>query len=325
MRKTREKLKESKEETRATGRTFGPKRKLKACVSERQFRRRKKAAEKDAAKLVGAVASSWDLELGSCGVMHTSSNSDNLCTVKLRKGDPNRSKVEHWLHLHDSGLSKKKLHETRMLSSRTEIPSLHAVNKAQKEAFNEQLDRELDIQITDNAFIIDPESIIKKVIKFRGLEGEETLDIMLEGDGRGTGKSFKSVIFQCRFLNEGRLIFREDRQCPIALIVGDESHSMMADTLKEVREKLKRIQEDGLVLEGKHFKVNMRHNIDLFGHFLFYSCEHLAHLESDIHMSTRVFVGSAALHWRWQVSKNLLRKPGMFCKGMQLPQVSRPH
>eukprot|EP00466_Bigelowiella_natans_P017300 jgi/Bigna1/84482/fgenesh1_pg.141_\ len=251
-----------KKELRNSCSTMGPKRKPKddSKIKRTALIARRKAAEFEISRLMSRVAEKWCTQLSGCGASEFAAEEECFVKVAFRKGTNAANAVGKFLHSVDSGLSKKKLHEVRMLSPA--VPSTHSVKKMQDE-MDSAMESMFCPSFDANHFAVHPEKHFKHIFEHRGLENHTTCDTLLEGDGRGTGNSFKSVTFQARISNaEGRPTHREDRQCTLALLVGDENGPMLQKHPTPLFTKLKNLQECGFVWKGCQRKVRLHHTGD---------------------------------------------------------------
>lgn len=255
LKRLRESIKSLKAKIIEVSALTGPQRKLKSKVTRRQMYNRRKAAEKAFATAIKVISDKWTVNLDGYGALELADGAEgeDAVVVTLKRGSREKHLIEKFLYLHDCGLSKKKLHEVRQLAP-TAVPSVYSVNVAQK-ILNKIIDETLELEVNEHAFIVYPENLLRWIIKERGLEQFDTYDLILEGDGRGTGNSFKSVVIQFRIMNEGRLIMREDRQYMLALLVGEESRKSLHDDLGQLLDRLKKLQDDGIIIEGKRKRV----------------------------------------------------------------------
>lgn len=221
---------------------------------------RRKKAEAQIAQAISFIAGKYKLDLAGYGSMELMPPPDHnelfappSLVVNFKKGSRVGKQVGKFLHLCDTGLSKKKHHEVRMLA-KTAVPSLYAVNKRQKE-LEIEINKHVEWEATEDTFLVYPRSFLAWLVKHRGLSGHDTLHLILEGDGRGTGQSFKSIVFQFRLLNEGRAMFREDRQYLLALMKGDEDYDLLKTSLEKMLKALQDLQAAGLTVDKKNYKV----------------------------------------------------------------------
>jgi hypothetical protein len=170
---------------------------------------------------------------------------ERTSTIKLRKGSTVSEKIKQVMLMHDSGMSKKKLHQVRQVGA--SLPPMYKVNQHQKE-LNSEIDENLNIDKGPDKFVVDPEDMLRWVLRERGIY-DNNIDLVLEGDGRGTGgtgSKMNTCVISFRLLNEGRLMHRDDRSYTLALIRGGESYEMLRDVVKHLREKLKLLQQHGM-------------------------------------------------------------------------------
>lgn len=234
----------------------------KDTVKRRAMIERRKKAEEKIAEAISFIAGKYNLILEGCGAIelmppaapHEPHPSPPL-VVKFKKGTNASNLVGKFLYLCDSGQSKKRHHENRMLCP-TAVPSTYAVKKKQKD-IEVEINKHVDWEATEDTFLVFPKRLLAWLIKHRGLQGHDVLHLLLEGDGRGTGRSFKSIIFQFRLLNEGRTMFREDRQYLLAMMKGDEDYDLLKRCLKTMLKALEKLQETGLEVDGKHYDVQL--------------------------------------------------------------------
>eukprot|EP00466_Bigelowiella_natans_P007134 jgi/Bigna1/146380/aug1.113_g21088 len=258
--KIRAKLSSMKQKMGSSCLIMGPKRKPKddSKIKRTALIARRKAAESEISRLTSRAAEKWCTQLCGCGALEFAVEEECSVKVAFRKGTKAANVVGKFLHLVDSGPSKKKLHEVRMLSHA--VPSTHSVKKVQSE-MNLATKSKFDTSHDAKHFVVHPEKCFKHIFEHRGLENCTTHDTLLEGDGRGTGNSFKSVTFQFGILNEGPM-HREDRQCVLALLVGNENGPMLQECLTPLFTELKDLQEDGFMWKGCQRKVRLHHTGD---------------------------------------------------------------
>ena len=181
-----------------------------------------------------------------------------ITSVSMQKTSCYRDQVRKMLHLRDSkNVSKKKLHEFHMLYPDV-IPSISSINK-EENALNSEIEDLLSPEVSDSEFHVPVRNWLKFIIDHRGLKRDidNTIHIMIEADGRGTGNSFHSVIMQMRVLNEGPTIFRNDRSYLLSIVAGKESHEEMQAKLGGQFDELEELQLEGL-LRSDGVEVNVK-------------------------------------------------------------------
>lgn len=237
-----------------------PKKKLKPFekLSGRQQRRRMKLVQELAGKAVRKLLCEYKMYVkgyGDIEIHGNVSSDDNV--IKFRKGSPYSTQVGKFAYLHDhGGISKKKLHELHMACP--VAPKKSDIDKRLKE-LNEEADATFDIESKEDSFHVHPEKTLQWIIKKRGLKCPmNKMDVIIEGDGSGLGNSFHFVILQMRIMEEGRKMFRNDRQYLLSLIKGKEDRKLMPQLLEPMLKKLKNIQSKGLEIKGER-DVEVRH------------------------------------------------------------------
>lgn len=172
---------------------------------------------------------------------------DTEVFISMRKTCPYATTVAKASYLHDSGISKKKLHELHMLNKN--LPSLSEIKK-QEIKLEEYITNNLEINSSEDAFHVMPAPLLKWILLKRGLNSENilnrTLDALVGGDGRGTGGSFKSLILEWRLMNEGRKIYKSDHAYLLSLVRGDEDRKLMPGRLKVMLTALEALQDNGI-------------------------------------------------------------------------------
>mgnify|MGYP006879450809 CR=1 FL=1 len=143
------------------------------------------------------------------------------------------------------------------------VPTRSQIDGRQKE-FDDYITEHLDPFYDETQFHLPPDKLLHYLTKKRKLmkkliDQDYKLHLLLLGDGRGTGQSFKSVILEARILNEGRCIFRADRACLFSLTLGEEDRKHMPRRLKYQLDKLEELQRKGLRIEhdGKTYDLKM--------------------------------------------------------------------
>lgn len=129
---------------------------------------------------------------------------------------------------------------------------------------NAKIEETLDLDYGPEHFHVRPEQWIRYLLRYRGLHREKEVHVLVEGDGRGTGNSLHTVIVSFRLLNEGRFLFRSDRQYILSLLVGKESREL-ARKLKEQYAELEKIQATGLNFEEADRSWNVKVLIHTIG------------------------------------------------------------
>lgn len=222
---------------------YFPKRKLKGEVKPRAQRYRTAYFKERSARFLHELSLHYTIylpEYGELEVRYDDGNEEEIPYVKLRKTSKVSEKIQKFLKLHDSGISKKKLHECRMLAGG--IPPIYRVNEAQKE-LNDQILKDFRIEQDANKFIVNPEDVLRWVLDERCIEGTE-LHMVIEADGRKSGYLDTAVV-DFRLLNEGRLVHRDDRTYFLALARGKESYELVRDELRNLRKNLEDLQANG--------------------------------------------------------------------------------
>ena len=174
--------------------------------------------------------------------------------IELKKRSPLSIQIAKCMALHDSGVSKKKMHQFRMLSK--DVPPLHKITDHQKQ-LNEEIKKNVRLEATRDKFVCHPEDVLRHVLHLRGIH-DDTIDVIMEADGRGTGNSLKTVFVGFRLLNEGRLIHRGDGSHLLGLVRGDESCELMKNQLGDLRAQLKKLQSEGLEIEVNGMKRRLK-------------------------------------------------------------------
>lgn len=195
-------------------------------------------------------SAAWSVDIEDYGVIELVELEEDGVqrrSIKVKKGSTMKQRIKSFLAAHDSGMSKKKMHEARMMLGGSCVPKLQDINAYQKE-LNEEITSSIDINFSESAFVCDVYDILTYVIHYRGIYHPE-LHVMLEGDGRGTGKSLKSCIVNFRLINEGRLMHRQDRAYLLALLVGQENYDLVAESCKKLFQQLNELQQGGLMIE----------------------------------------------------------------------------
>lgn len=189
--------------------------------------------------------------------------------VKVREVASREDLVRSHVDLHDSGVSKVKLHEAHMLNPDS-VPSRSETN-AEEAKLNQYIEDNLDLHVDPNGmfFHVCPKSLLLYVLKKRGLNATNirngVVDVITQADGRGTGASFKSIVKEMRIMNEGRAIFKQNRAYLQSYIKGDEDRKHMPELLKWQLERMRKLQETGIDLpvdpadpEGRTVNIKVR-------------------------------------------------------------------
>lgn len=270
-RKFKARAKQCSQELRAIKTDYKPTRKLKDIVSERQQYRRKAEVKKRINMFVEKVMDNFRMQIpGSAPVdiaLHW--EEEGMVSINMRKGSTINETLK-FVFLHDDGVSKRKLHEVHMAKP-TSTPSMKHVN-AEEKKMSEEVIRLFDIVWDENnpdAFHIKPEKYLRYLIKTHKIEiFNNAIHLLLAGDGRGTGNSFKSVLFQMVILNEGRKIYRADRQYVLSLLKGDEDRKNLESNLKPMLNWLEELQKNGLVLNEGEEPIDVVLHLVADGKFL---------------------------------------------------------
>lgn len=231
-----------------------------AQLSKRQKTNRLQKIKETISKATTRILSNYSMDVKGYGpmemVMRTNDDDEDVTVVSFNKACNYEDQLKKFVALHDSGISKKKMHELRMIGgvAKSSIPQQAEITSAER-ALNDEIKSELDIEWDPDFFHVLPESMLRYVLKKRGIKDPERLDVLLMGDGRGTGRSFKSVIFEFRLLNEGRKIYRNDRAYLLSMVKGDEDRKIMPGRMKVQIDALKKLQDKGIVWEGKTIPV----------------------------------------------------------------------
>lgn len=180
-----------------------------------------------------------------------------VTTMSMRPDTEEDKMVKKVLALRtQKGVSTVKVHEFHMLFPEL-IPSLGDLSKAEKEV-DAKINAALKLDITEQVFRVEAESFVRWLVDHRGLVRpiDDELHLSLEIDGRGTGKSFHSVICHIRILNEGPVLFRNDRSYLLCMVAGKEGYDLYEDHVKPTLDQLKELQRNGLLRsDGQRVKV----------------------------------------------------------------------
>ena len=239
-----------------------PKRRLKENVTRVQLARRRKIHEQNLTEAHRRSSQAWGVEVKGCGLIELVSEEQDgelRPSIKVKKGSTMSARMKQCMALHDNGCSKKKMHEQRMMLGGAHVPSLQAIGKCQEE-LNDEILSSVDVQADANSFVCSFYDILTCVVGHRGLHAEDTLHILMEGDGRGTGKSVHTCTINFRVLNEGRLIHRQDRAHLLALLVGKEKCDLVKSTCSRLLKELEDVQAGGTTVElpdGSHKDIKV--------------------------------------------------------------------
>lgn len=254
------KVRADKESLKSEIKLYRPVRKLKQSSKRSTVAYRLKRYQASANRYLLDLAEAWKLNFEGYGELKMSIGEleiDEKPYIKLKRRSPLSKKIAQYMALHDAGVSKKKIHEFRMLSD--DIPPLPRLNNFQKE-LDEKIKNVIKLDITYNRFVCDPKDMLTHVLHRRGLY-DETIDMIIEADGRGTGNSCKTVYIGFRLLNEGRLMHRKDRSYILGLCRGDESYELISKELKGLRDNLEKLQAAGFDVKVgdtvRHIKVRL--------------------------------------------------------------------
>lgn len=224
------------------------------ALSNKQQRRIQKAMKEKVGLAVEKIHSAFEVK--GYGPMRIvvdtvkclAAASGMITSVSMQKTSCYRDQVRKIVKLRDSkNVSKKKIHEFHMLYPDV-IPSVGEVNK-EEQILNDEIEDLLSPNVTDTEFHVPVVPWLRFLIAHRGLERDidDTIHLLVEADGRGTGKSFHSVIMQMRILNEGPTIFRNDRAYLLSVVAGKESHAEIKSKLGDQFDALEGLQLDGLI------------------------------------------------------------------------------
>ena len=240
--------------------SFLPQKKLKDNVTSRALRLRRQRFRERTAIMLHEVAEAHKIHLPNYGELEIKCAEDiagNTPSIILRKGSSLSERMQKFLKLHDTGMSKRKIHECRMLCNG--VPPLHRINEEQKRLDDEVI-RMFRITHDKVKFLVHPEDVVKYAVIERGLPTtNDEIHMIVEGDGRQSGY-LDTVVMSARFMNDGRAMHKENKSYLLALVKGKEGCGMVRDDLKQLREELRELQENGVDIdlpsgERKHYRV----------------------------------------------------------------------
>jgi len=224
-----------------------------ADLSNRQQDRRKKqikAAHEDYFNFINDV---WQFSVPDYGTMQVIATvgREGLSSVEMKKAASNEERVLKFVALRDTHyLSKRKLHEVHMLAPEA-IPATSAM-KVVEDKLKDEILKALTVHVEPDKSGVHVgckewlAHIISKKKLGSLLSKDGKVDLFVEGDGRGTGNSFHSVILQFRILQEGRKLFKREAQYVLCYVTGDEKHEKLKKNLKYTLDGLQDLQTTGL-------------------------------------------------------------------------------
>eukprot|EP00466_Bigelowiella_natans_P002119 jgi/Bigna1/142365/aug1.69_g17073 len=243
-------------------------------LSRSQKHGRRKSVEEKMENAKTRISENHFMVEGHGTVKPTQNASRDAVIVSVKPGSKeNEMLLDKFTLLNTHQLSKKKLQEMRMVAGDS-TPAQQNLNKAMAEC-KDIAQGTLDLDIGDKHFHVGPNKWLKCLLEKRGLSRESEVHLMMEafkvapslsesstnqfslcalhlvqnqGDGRRTGRSMHSVTFQFGILNEGRQVFREDRQCILSVLLGKEGKACM-DQLQTQLDRLEKLQKDGLTFK----------------------------------------------------------------------------
>ena len=245
-----------------------PTRKLKSFtnISERQQARRVAEVKRRMVAATQAILKSHQMEVENCGVIEMyirteaskegkeedddepTNVGNDTCFISMKRGSPYADTINRFVALNDAGVSKKKIQQVRMATPAGAVPTRAQINDAQAR-LNAQAAEMFDIKHDGTSFHVFPRKLLLWIIKKRKLghvlHAKGLLELLIMGDGRGTGNSFKSVILEMRIFLEGRNMFRQDRAYNLSLLLGEEERNHMPRRLQPMLDALKKLQESG--------------------------------------------------------------------------------
>jgi hypothetical protein len=129
------------------------------------------------------------------------------------------------------------------------------IRKREKKKLNEEVERRLKIHDLekDRGCWVEPADMIAEIVKKRNIK-DKNLEIVVQGDGRGLGKTRGETIIALLLKNEKEKVTETDHLYVIAVVNASENNEDLTPLINPLSEQLAKLQQEGIMIVSFFFK-----------------------------------------------------------------------